>query len=150
MQALIHPIVGLSYLYTMGGDLSAYPVDGPVPPPNNPSLRSFARVLFDKAHEDGETIRQLYERVAAGFGTRVMVGTPETIADDMELWFTTGAADGFNFNVMHHPGGLEDLATLLLPELRRRGLFRTEYEGHTLRANLGLRTPVSRYATQSP
>jgi hypothetical protein len=64
----------------------------------------------------------------------------------MQEWFENGACDGFNITPMHLPGGCEDFVELVVPELQRRGLFRTEYEGKTLRENLGLKLPVSRYA----
>jgi hypothetical protein len=76
----------------------------------------------------------------------VVVGDPGQIADEMELWFTGRAADGFNIYPPYLPGGLEDFNALVLPELRRRGLFRCECEATTLRANLGLQIPASRYA----
>jgi len=86
--------------------------------------------------------------MAAGDSCRVLVGTAEQIADDMETWFKEGAADGFNICASHLPGGLEDFAALVVPELQRRGLFRTEYEGTTLRENLGLPPVENRYARQ--
>jgi hypothetical protein len=72
---------------------------------------------------------------------RCLVGTPQDIADDMQLWFESGAADGFNICPATLPGGLDDFAELVLPELRRRGLFRQDYEGTTLRSHLGLKDP---------
>ena len=71
--------------------------------------------------------------------------TPEQIADELQRWFENGAADGFNILVPHLPGGLEDFANGVVPELQRRGLFRTEYEGRTLRQNLGLARPQNRF-----
>jgi alkanesulfonate monooxygenase SsuD/methylene tetrahydromethanopterin reductase-like flavin-dependent oxidoreductase (luciferase family) len=127
------------------GDLSGYPLDGPVPEPADPQVRSIAKGLLEMAARENLTIRQLYTKVAAGFGGRVVVGTPGQIADDMQEWIEAGAADGFNLCPPTLPGGLDDFVALVLPELRRRGLFRTEYEGATLRQNLGLKTPRSRY-----
>jgi len=75
-----------------------------------------------------------------------MVGTPARIADLMEEWFTTGAADGFNIQSPAIPVDAADFIELVVPELQRRGLFRTEYEGTTLRDHLGLPKAVSRYA----
>ena len=72
-----------------------------------------------------------------------MVGTPESIVDQMEDWFLNAGADGFNVMPPHLPGGLDDFVELIIPELRRRGLFRSEYEGATLRENLGL-APAAR------
>jgi alkanesulfonate monooxygenase SsuD/methylene tetrahydromethanopterin reductase-like flavin-dependent oxidoreductase (luciferase family) len=100
------------------------------------------------ARREKLSIRELYEMMAAGNSGRVMVGTPQQIADDMELWFKEGAADGFNICASHLPGGLEDFAALVIPELQRRGLFRTEYEGRTLRENLGLPPVENRYTQQ--
>ena len=145
LQALIDPLLGLSYIYGQMGDLSAFPIDGPVPEPRNPEMRSMAQGLLALAARDHLTIRQLYQIVAAGFGGRVMVGTPQEIADDFEEWFTTGAADGFNICPTHLPGGAEDFVALVIPELQRRGLFRTHYAGSTLRENLGLPMPENRY-----
>ncbi|MDB5849273.1 MAG: nitrilotriacetate monooxygenase, partial [Rhodoferax sp.] len=87
-------------------------------------------------------IRQLYLRIAGARGHQQVVGTPETIADQLQQWFEEGGADGFNIMSPWLPGGLDDFITLVLPELRRRGLVRTEYEGRTLREHLGLKRPV--------
>ncbi len=145
LQSLIDPLLGLSYIYAQFGDLSAYPIDGPVPEPTDPMVRSMAKGLLDMARSQNLTIRQLYLIVAAGFGGRVIVGSVKEIADDMEEWFTTGAADGFNICPTHLPGGGEDFVDMVVPELQRRGLFRTEYAGTTLRQNLGLAEPENRY-----
>ncbi|MGV2103858.1 LLM class flavin-dependent oxidoreductase [Rhizobium sp. 21-4511-3d] len=144
IQELIHPVVGLALLSGMTGgvDLSAHPLDGPVPAlPETNASKSRQRLLLDLAHRENLTIRQLYLRIAGARGHRQIVGTPAQIADEMQHWFTGGAADGFNIMPPHLPVGLRDFVDLVLPELRRRGLFRNEYEGTTLRQNLGLRTP---------
>ncbi len=146
MNARVDPLLGLSYLSAQLGDLSAYDVDGPVPEPVNPAVRSIAKSVLAVARRDNLSIRQLYTRIAAGFATRVSIGTAAEIVDEMEAWLDGGAADGFNLCPPTLPFGLTDFVELVLPELRRRGLFRTEYEGPTLRENLGLRLPVSRYA----
>ncbi len=139
MRELIHPRVGLAILYNYLGDLSAYPIDGPVPEPGDDvPIRSIGASLAEMAWRDNMSIRELYEFMAAGNGGRTIVGTPRQIADDMEEWFEGGAADGFNICPSHLPGGLQDFADLVVPELRRRGLFRTEYEFSTLRGNLGV------------
>lgn len=145
LQALIDPLVGLSYIYGNFGDLSAYPIDGPVPEPKDPKLRSRAAVMFNLAQEKGYTIRQLCQAIASGRGHRTVIGTPADIADAMEEWVDQGAADGFNIIPTHLPGGLEEFAALVLPELRRRGIFREEYEARTFRGNLGLPVPRNRY-----
>ena len=93
------------------------------------------------------TLRQLYERFAASRGHSSIIGTPSDVGDFMEEWFTTKACDGFNVLPAHYPVGLDEFVDMVVPELQRRGLFRTAYEGKTLRQNLGLPRPVSRYAT---
>jgi len=145
LQDLIDPKVGLAQLAASLGDLSAYPLDGPVPDPVNPRMRSRAKVMLDIAQRGNLTIRQLYLAVAAGNGHNVVIGTPQQIADEMEEWFTHEAADGFNYVPAALPGGIHDFVDLVVPELRRRGLFRSEYEGTTLRANLGVPVPTNRY-----
>jgi alkanesulfonate monooxygenase SsuD/methylene tetrahydromethanopterin reductase-like flavin-dependent oxidoreductase (luciferase family) len=144
IQELIHPVVGLSLLNGMSGsvDLSQHPLDGPVPDvPETNGSKSRQKLLLDMARRENLTIRQLYLRVAGARGHWQIVGTPTQIADQMEDWFKTGAADGFNVMPPHLPVGLRDFVDLVLPELRRRGLFRSEYEGTTLRESLGLSVP---------
>jgi hypothetical protein len=80
----------------------------------------------------------------------VVAGTPEQIADHIERWFTGGAADGFNVMPPLLPSGLTDFVEQVVPELRRRGLFRTEYTGTTLREHYGLARPASRFADRAP
>ncbi len=141
LNQLVDPLLGLSYLYGQMGDLSAYPLDGPVPEPEDAQVRSIAKNLLALARRDNMTIRQLYTQVAAGFGTRVVIGTPADIVDEMEQWVSQGAADGFNICPPVLPISLDDFVELVLPELRRRNMFRNEYEGTTLRQNLGLPMP---------
>ena len=102
--------------------------------------------MIELAKRESLSIRQLYQRFAASRGHFTVVGTPALVADHMAEWFEGGAADGFNFMAPHLPEGLHDFVNLVVPELQRRGLYRTQYEGKTLRENLGLRMPVSRYA----
>jgi FMN-dependent oxidoreductase (nitrilotriacetate monooxygenase family) len=152
LQSLIHPMVARELVsMTLGGvDLSAYPMDGPMPelaPTNSGSQSAFATTM-KLARDENLTIRQLGMRLAAGRQRHHVTGTPEHIVDVMEEWFTHGAADGFNILPPYLPGALNDFVDLVIPELRRRGLFRTEYEGATLRENLGLPRPSGRYAKQ--
>jgi FMN-dependent oxidoreductase (nitrilotriacetate monooxygenase family) len=150
MRRLIHPKVGLAVLYNYLGDLSGYSVDDPVPEPDaNVRIRSIGRGLYEKAQREKLSIRALYEFMMAGNGGRVLVGTPEQIADDMQQWFEEGGADGFNICPSHLPGGLHDFAEAVVPALQRRGLFRTEYEGTTLRQNLGLARHINRYQVEA-
>jgi FMN-dependent oxidoreductase (nitrilotriacetate monooxygenase family) len=147
LQALIHPALGVKLLSSfIGFDVSPYPLDGPLPelPPSN-SEHGRQKVIVDLARRENLTIRQLYQRVAGQRAHRTVIGTPAEIADALEDWFTAGAADGFNILPLTFPDGLNDLVDLVLPELRRRGLFRSEYEGHTLRENLGLPKPENKW-----
>ncbi|SCB45238.1 LLM class flavin-dependent oxidoreductase [Rhizobium multihospitium] len=145
LQDLVHPVVGLSMLNGMssGVDLSQYPLDGPIPDlPETNGSKSRQKLLLDLARRENLTIRELYLRIAGARGHWQIVGTPIEIADQMEEWFTTGAADGFNVMPPQLPTGLYDFVEHVLPELRRRGLFRSDYEGKTLRENLGLKVPL--------
>lgn len=98
------------------------------------------------ARRENLSIRQLYQRVVGARGHLTVVGTPQHLADVMENWLDEHAADGFNIMPAHLPVGLSDFTELVIPELQRRGLFRTYYEGTTLREHLGLVRPGSRYA----
>jgi FMN-dependent oxidoreductase (nitrilotriacetate monooxygenase family) len=146
LQALIDPLVGLGRLYGTFGDLSGYPLDGPLPPraDGDLELRSLSLQSIEKAEREKPTIREMYLR--AGITGNARVGTAEDIADTMQEWFESNACDGFNITPATLPGGGEEFVEMVLPELRRRGLFRNEYEGKTLRENLGLRPTVNRYA----
>ena len=94
-------------------------------------------------------MRELYQRFASSRGHSSIVGTPADVADFMENWVATGACDGFNVLPAYYPGGLNDFVDLVVPELQRRGIYRTAYEGTTLRENLGLPRPLSRHATSA-
>ena len=147
LQELVHPTVGLALLSNVigGFDFSGLPVDGPVPAlPETNGPKSRQRLLLDLARRDGLSIRQLYLRIAGARGHQQVVGTPASIADQLQQWFEEGGADGFNIMAPWFPAGLDDFIALVLPELRKRGLFRTEYEGRTLREHLGLRRPAHR------
>ncbi|KLL12755.1 monooxygenase [Protofrankia coriariae] len=109
----------------------------------------FVENILREARRENLTVRQLLGRNPFG-GHRLVVGTPEQIADNMERWFRGRAADGFNLNMDAYPSGLELFVDHVVPELRRRGLFRTAYEGVTLRSHLGLPRAPSRYAPASP
>ncbi|KYF54490.1 hypothetical protein BE04_41780 [Sorangium cellulosum] len=152
LQELILPEVGLSLLSGLSGgvDLSGYPVDGPLPDlPETNNNKSRQALMFDIARKRNFTIRELYLWVAGARGHWTIVGSVEQIADQLEAWFTQGGADGFNVMPPWLPGGLDDFVELVIPELRRRGLFRTEYEGRTLRENLGLARPANRHASKA-
>ena len=144
LQSLIDPKVGLSLLSAMlAKDLSGYPLDGPLPElPESNTGKGRQKVIAEMAHRENLTIRQTYLRVAGTRGHNLVIGTASQIADRMEEWFHGRAADGFNVMPQALPESLEDIVDLLIPELQRRGLFRTEYEGSTLRENLGLSWPA--------
>jgi len=104
------------------------------------------QVVLDIVDREKPTIRQLIQRLAGGRGHHVIAGTPEQIADAMQTWSENGAADGFNVMPPYFPGGFDVFASEVVPILRRRGLFREDYTGTTLRDHFGLPRPESRYA----
>jgi len=127
----------------LGHDISGYPLDGPIPEfPQTDRGQAFSRTLFDMARRENMTLRDLYNITAAARGHWVICGTPKRIADILESWFTGGMADGFVVMPAYFPGAFDDFVDKVVPELQRRGLFRREYEGVTLRDHLGLTSPV--------
>jgi FMN-dependent oxidoreductase (nitrilotriacetate monooxygenase family) len=148
---LIIPARALRQLTELIGiDLTRHPLDAPLPelPPVSHvnGAKSRFELVRDLAARDKLTLRQLLGRLGGGRGHQVVAGTPEQIADHIELWFTTGAADGFNVMAPLLPSGLAEFVDHVVPLLRARGLFRNEYTGRTLREHYGLPRPVSRYA----
>ena len=142
LQELIQPKQGLSILsaFIGGGlDLTTYDPDGPLPDlPVTKGSKGFQATLVETARRENLTLRQLYMRYASGYGHRQVIGSGEQVADALEETFLTYGADGFIISPPWLPGSLDDFATMVVPELQRRGLFRTEYEGATLRENLGV------------
>lgn len=123
----------------IGYDVSGHDLDGPVPPPPPfQGSRTFTSVLYEMAKRENMTLRDLYNLTAAARGHWVLCGTPTKIADTLEQWFVEGAADGYNVLPPYFPGAFDDFVDLVVPELQRRGLFRREYEGTTLRDHFGL------------
>ena len=147
LQSLLHAEVGLALLEQRTGlDLQGHDVDGPFPElPEGEVVSSRATLIRDTAVKDGLSIRQTWQRIAGGRGHFDFHGSASDVADVMEEWFTGGGADGFNIMPPIMPGGLDDFVDLVVPELQRRGLFRTRYEGTTLRENLGLKRPANRH-----
>ena len=144
LQELIPDDVGVALLasYLSIKDLSQYPLDGPLPDmPANDGIQSRQQLIIDLARRENLSIRQSARKFAGARGHWQLIGTPKQIADELEERFHGRAADGFNIMGAYFPGALQDFITLVVPELRRRGLFRTEYEGSTLRENLGLKIP---------
>ena len=147
LQDLIHPEVGVALLSKyLFFDLTGYDIDGPVPVVAQSGQPSRSQLLSETARAEGLTIRQLYQRIAGGRGHFQVVGSPKDVVDLMEEWFTTGAADGFNVIPPFFPTSLDEFNALVVPELQKRKLYRAAYEGSTLRENLGLPRPASRYA----
>lgn len=145
LQDLVTPQVGLKLLQPFAGglDLRDYDLDGPLPDlPLTTNAIGRQRLLVDLARRDNLSIRQLYLHVAGARGHWQLVGTANDIADELEHYFRNGAADGFNIMPPALPRSLGPITELLLPELRRRGLFRSEYAGTTLRDHLGLQRPA--------
>ena len=143
LQELIDPLTGLQLLSKrLDYDLSGYPVDGPLPDiPRNATASTRVDLFVEIARREKLTIRDLYRRVAGARGHCEIVGTPVEVADMMEEWVTGAACDGFNIMPPIFPSGLRDFVDLVVPELQRRGLYRTAYAGTTLRENLGLPHP---------
>jgi alkanesulfonate monooxygenase SsuD/methylene tetrahydromethanopterin reductase-like flavin-dependent oxidoreductase (luciferase family) len=133
----------------LGISLEGLPDDRPIPlellpdPDEAGGSQTFYRIVRDLIVTERPTLRQLLKRLSGGGGHRIVVGTPEQVADDIELWFRTGAADGFNVMPDVLPSGFDDFADHLVPELQRRGLFRRDYDGTTLRDHLGLGVPAA-------
>jgi alkanesulfonate monooxygenase len=146
LDSLVHYESAIASLsIALGTDASKFDPDGPLPeiPPSNQSQSARARVVA-LAARDKLTVRQLAQRLG-GYAGLGFVGSVKTIADQMEQWFVERGSDGFNVMFPYLPEGLEDFVTKIVPELQRRGLFRREYEGPTLRENLGLERPKNRF-----
>lgn len=133
---------------TLQTDLSGYPLDGPLPLDRLPKVEEIRgqqarfQLYADLARGEGLTIRELIFRTAGGRGHFTYAGTPVQIADEMERWLRSEAADGFNLMPPLLPRGLDDFVDKVVPELQNRGIYRTEYSGRTLREHLGLPYPI--------
>jgi alkanesulfonate monooxygenase len=130
----------------LGHDASKFDPDAPLPeniPESNASKSGRERAIA-LARCDNLTVRELAQRLG-GYSGLAMVGTPATIADEMEEWLASGGSDGFTVMFPYLPGGLDDFVDRVIPELQRRGLFRREYEGVTLREHLGLPRPANSF-----
>jgi FMN-dependent oxidoreductase (nitrilotriacetate monooxygenase family) len=140
LQSWITPTNAVTLVASrIGYDVSGHPLDGPVPPPPPfQGSQTFTSVLYEMAKRENMTLRDLYNLTAAARGHWVVCGTPQGIADTLQEWFEGGAADGFNILPAYFPGGFADFVDLVIPELQRRGLYRHDYEGATLRDHFGL------------
>ncbi|GAA3300157.1 LLM class flavin-dependent oxidoreductase [Dactylosporangium vinaceum] len=146
VRDLLDPRVALADVqYWAGVDLTGLPLSAPLPPLAEGNRSTGAQAeIYAQAARDNLTIGDLVQIVTDGDGA--IIGTPADVADHIEEYFTQDAADGFNVSFPWQPATLVDFTELVVPELRRRGLFRTEYTGATLRDHLGLPRPPSRYA----
>jgi FMN-dependent oxidoreductase (nitrilotriacetate monooxygenase family) len=147
VDSLVHPDSGIASLsIALGSDASKFDLDAPLPsdiPETNASKTSRASVL-KLAAEENLTVRQLAQRYG-GYSGLAFVGTPESIADEMQQWLDEEACDGFTVVVPFLPQGIDDVTQRLVPELQRRGIFRKEYQGTTLREHLGLPRPKNQF-----
>ncbi|MGO4404325.1 LLM class flavin-dependent oxidoreductase [Bosea sp. RAF48] len=152
INELIQPAASLEQLKRMIGlDLTGFDLDGPFPrhlvDTSGPKgVASRFQLIVDIVDRESPTIRQLIRRLAGARGHRVVVGTPDHVADEIQAWFEQGAADGFNVMPPYLTGGFDTFVSEVVPILRKRGLFRREYSGSTLREHYGLPRPESVFA----
>ena len=149
LQELILPELGVAYLSKLcQADLSGHPLDAPLPELSGEvaGVASYRASIVELARRERLTIRQLYERVVPSLGHVLFKGDPVQIADQMEDWYRGQACDGFNVDMPVVPRSLQDFVELVVPELQRRGIFRREYAGGTLRETMGLARPPRRVA----
>lgn len=149
----LQQLVDVSNFHFGGFDLSEYPVDGPLPDlpyQSGDNGKGRFQQQLELARRENLTIRQLILRFRVARGHLQAVGSVKTVADVIEKWFVERGADGFNVVPPYLPQGFEDFTRLVVPELQRRGLFRTEYEGKTFRENLGLQRPENPNIARAP
>ncbi|MEU8614863.1 LLM class flavin-dependent oxidoreductase [Actinoplanes sp. NPDC048791] len=150
LDRLIAPQYALRTLaQTLGVDAGTLHLDRPLPAqlPGEDRIegaKSRRTLIVDWARRDNLTVRELIGRLGGGRGHRTFTGTPVQVADTIQHYFENGAADGFNIMPAVLPSGIEAFATKVVPILQERGLFRTEYEGTTLREHYELPRPANR------
>jgi len=146
LDSLVHYDSGLASLsIAIGHDASKFDPDAPLPeiPETNASKTSRQNVI-DLARRTNMTVRQIAQRLG-GYSGLAFVGTPQTIADEMQQWLEQRGSDGFTVVFPYLPGGLDDFCEQVVPELQRRDIFRAEYQGTTLRDHLGLPRPDNQF-----
>ena len=146
LDSLVHYSNAIGSLsIALGHDASKFDPDGSLPDiPESNASKSGQQRAIDLAKRENLTVRQLAQRLGGHSGL-AMVGTPATIAEEMEEWLVTRCSDGFTIQFPYLPGGLDDFVDRVVPELQRRGIFRREYEGKMLRDNLELPRPKNRF-----
>ena len=146
LDSLVHYDSGIHSLSAMlGHDVSGYDPDGPLPDiPETNASKSARERMIEVARRKNLTIRELAAK-AGSYSGLAFVGTPQSIADEMQQWLEARASDGFNIMFPWLPGGLDDFVDRVVPELQRRGIFRREYRGTTLRDHLDLPRPANRF-----
>ena len=146
LDSLVHPDSGVPNLsMRLGVDASGFDLDAPLPDiPQTNASQSGRDALVSLARRENLTVRQLAQLVG-GYGGLQMVGTAGEIADTMQEWLESEASDGFNVMFPTMPAGLDAFVELAVPELQRRGIFRREYAGATLREHLGLPRPLNQF-----
>ena len=141
MRDLIPEDLAITQLNQQAGglDLRNFPPNGPLPdlPPSN-SAKARQQLIVERAQRENLSLIDVARHYAEGAGHLAMIGTPSSIADEMEAWLRAEACDGFVVTYTSYPRPVEDFVHLVIPELQRRAVFRTEYEGVTLRENLGV------------
>ncbi len=148
LQSLISPELGVPYLSKLvETDLEGLPLDGPMPDLSEEvnAISSFRKSISAMAQRDQLSIRQTYQSVLPSMGHIVFKGSAAQVADAMADWYTSKACDGFNVLVPILPRGLSDFVDLVVPELQKLKVFRTEYSGRNLRENMGLPVPRNPY-----
>jgi FMN-dependent oxidoreductase (nitrilotriacetate monooxygenase family) len=148
LDDLVPPAVGVDYLSKMvGRSMKSFPLDGPMPAfaEEHVGHTGIGRAIVKVAQDEGLTVRQTYRRILPQMAGNMFTGDAKQVADRMEEWFVGKGCDGFMVAAPVVPTGMERFTRLVIPELQRRGLFRVEYEGRTLRENLGLRRPPHRF-----
>jgi N-acetyl-S-(2-succino)cysteine monooxygenase len=153
LQRLIADEDAMRLLSRLCGDLDihAFPLEAPLPelPPSN-AAKARQRHIMEKAKRENLSIIEVARYLGTSLGHHLLVGTPSRIVDTMQDWVAAGACDGFTLMFPYYPKPLEEFVELVVPELQKRDLFRTEYAGRMLRDHLGLPTPANRFAAASP
>ncbi|WP_445494870.1 hypothetical protein [Photorhabdus sp. SF281] len=148
LQALIHPEFGLSMLSDLLGgiDLSGYDINQPLPDlPVSNGNQSRRAIIEKMAISESLTIKQLYEKIIIARGHLILIGSYQQVATQMVQWLQEKACDGFNLMPPYMPGCLEEFVTHVVPELQKRGVFKTDYKSGTLREKLNIPKPPSKF-----